>query len=966
MKIILVVLLCLTLSISYGQQQLTTLAPNPVGMSSGPSNFLTYGNQLLFVAHHESYGRELWRSDGSANGTALVKDINIGRSGGSYSNFLEFKGMVYFIANDGVNGYQLWNTDGTSSGTKQVSNNVYNAVETLVTDGNLIYFLKKDGDYVLELWKSDGTSSGTTIVKGDLPTYNAPGNLTFAGGFLFFSFQPFGTNNTRVWRSDGTADGTFPVTDELDGDGSHMSGTPHPTQFIEFNGNLYFVARGPFAYPETVGLMKSDGTIAGTTSVKALHPGNTRLINHGGVLVHKNKMYFSFFEADFNRFFIWESDGTESNTKLIYDQSYPNYFSPSSILAKDDHFYFTTGNATSGTSLVTFNVESYSIEALKEISGPKSKPFIFGAWSVNSIVESNGKFFIKSKFDDWSLPELWSSDGTSGGTIKISNIKGAGDLASFGGKVYFNGTSDQSYELWTSTGTLSSTALFMDINEGNAGLGYTPLVTNSSKSMFNGNDGIHGAEPWVTDGTIQGTSMIGDLSPGPTGSFPSGFMEWNDEFIFTALTDLNKQMLFKSDGTAGGTKTPSNIVINQYFLRMAKSLDSKTLFFVTMNNDRSYSLYRMDENQSSAVELKNFGKNIYDVGFSVSEMTVAGSTLYMLVEAEGVDLWKSDGTKEGTVKVLDFYNASELTAINNDIYFVVYDDWVEKEKEIYKSDGTAQGTRLLKDLNGTESSEPSGLRAFGNKLVFTAADKSYGREIWISDGTSDGTKMLKDIFPGVQNGIFGKQFAILGEQFFFTANDGTHGPELWKSNGSTENTTIVKDLLPGLEGSRPDQLIAIDGKLYFSAYTPAHGIELWSSDGTAENSNLLVDVIPGPEYSNPANFSKLNDLLLFSAKTPTDGIQMWSYGSSVTGIDEGSTSFSVYPNPSNGVFKINFNKEVLSNGFVEIFTVDGRSIQKINYSQGESNVDLAHSPPGLYVIKIFDKSHCYTKKVIKF
>jgi trimeric autotransporter adhesin len=960
-------LLCLPLYVSYGQQQITALTPNTFGLSSGPSNFLTHGNQLLFVAHHESFGRELWRSDGTVNGTVLVKDINVGRSGGSYSNFLEFKGMVYFVANDGVNGYQLWTTDGSTSGTRQVSNNVYQAVEKLVTDGNYIYFLKKDGDYVLDLWKSDGTSSGTAIVKGDMPAWNAPSNLTIAGGFLFFSFQPFGTNNTRVWRSDGTADGTFPVTEELDGDGSHHSGTSHPTRFVEFNGSLYFIARGPFPYPETVGLMKSDGTIAGTTSVKALHPGNTRLINHGGVLVHNNKMYFSFFEADLNRFFIWESDGTEFNTKLIYDQSYPKYFSPSSILAKDDHFYFTTGNATDGTSLVKFNVESHATEVLKEISGPKSEPFIFGDWSVNSIIESNdGKLFIKSKFDDWSLPELWTSDGTSAGTIKLSNVKGVGDLASFGDKVYFNGSSDQSYELWSSTGTLSSTSLFMDINLGNSGLGYTQLVTNSTKSMFSGNDGIHGSEPWITDGTSQGTSMIKDLKPGPSGSFPLSLAEWNDNFIFTALTDVNQQLLFKSDGTPDGTAPSSNIVISQPFVRMVKSTDGKIMFFTNMNNDGSHSLYRMDENETSAIELKNFGKNVYNVGFSVREMVVAGSTLYMLIEAEGVDLWKSDGTKDGTVKVIDLYNASELTAVNNDVYFIVYDDYIQKEKEIYKSDGTAQGTILLKDLNGTESSEPSGLRAFGNKLIFTATDKSYGREIWISDGTSDGTKMLKDIFPGVQNGIFGKQLAILREQFFFTANDGSHGPELWKSDGSTENTSIVKDLLPGIEGSRPDQITSIDDKLYFSAYTPANGIELWSSDGTAENSRLLVDVIPGPEYSNPANFTRVNDLLVFSAKTPTDGIQLWSYGSSVTGIDEMSTSFSVFPNPSNGVFKINFNKEVLSNGFVEIFSADGRSVQKVNYSQGEAKVDLAHSPPGLYVIKVFDKSHCFTTKVIKF
>ncbi len=964
MKSILLILLNLPFFVGYGQQQITDLRSSDIELSSGPSNFLRYQDQLLFVAEKDGLGRELWTSDGTTEGTKLVKDINIGKTSAYFSNLLEFKGMVYFIADDGVNGYQLWVTDGTAPGTKPISTNIYKVVDKLVTDGNYIYFLQKSDYYTLELWKSDGTTAGTTIIKGDIPIWNTPGNLTTAGGLLFFSFQPIGTNDSRVWRSDGTSEGTFPVTTELDGSGSDIGGTSQPTQFIEFNGNLYFIARGVTPYPETVGLMRSDGTIAGTYPVKGLHPGS-RLINHGQVLVYNNKMYFSFFETDFNRFFIWESDGTEFNTKLIYDQSFQNYFSPSSILAKDGYFYFTTGNATFGTSLIKFNVQSHAVEMLKEISGQKNEPFIFNtAWSANSIIESkSGSFYIKSKFDDWSLPELWTSDGTSAGTIKLSNIKGVGDLAWFKDKVYFNGSSDGSYELWTSTGTLSSTNIFKDINPGFYGLGYATLVTNADKAMFIGNDGVHGSEPWATDGTSQGTAMVKDLNPGSLGSFPYNLIEWNDQFVFTASAS-NKRLLFKSDGTSEGTEAFPNIPLNQSISQWTKSSDGKTLFFATNNSDETQSLYHMNETQIP-FELKNFGKNLYGVGFWVREMAVAGTTLYMLIEAEGVDLWKSDGTKEGTIKVADLHEASELVAVNNTVYFTVIDNYYDNEKEVYKSDGTAQGTTMLRDLNGSASSEPSGLKAFGNKLIFTATDESYGREMWVSDGTFDGTKMLKDIFTGQQHGIFGTQFAILDEQFYFTANDGSHGAELWKSDGTTENTKLVKDMLPGAEGSTPVGLKSIDGKLYFSAYTPAYGHELWSSDGTGENTNLLADLIPGPEYSNPDNFAKLNNLIVFSAKTVSNGVQLWNYGINVTGVDEVSTSLSVFPNPSNGVFKINFNKKI-NNGFIEIFTSNGRSIQKIDYSGDETSVDLAHSPPGVYVIKVFDKSRCYTSKVIKF
>src|SRR5205807_5582603 len=94
-------------------------------------------------------------------------------------------------------------------------------------------------------------------------------------------------------------------------------------------------------------------------------------------------------------------------------------------------------------------------------------------------------------------------------------------------------------------------------------------------------------------------------------------------------------------------------------------------------------------------------------------------------------------------------------------------------------------------------------------------------ELWKSDGTAAGTALVKDINPGSAYGFPASSspnnLTAVGGTLFFSANDGTNGKELWKSDGTAAGTVLVKDINPGIADSYPSALTAADGPLFIAA-----------------------------------------------------------------------------------------------------------------------------------------------------
>ncbi len=378
------------------------------------------------------------------------------------------------------------------------------------------------------------------------------------------------------------------------------------------------------------------------------------------------------------------------------------------------------------------------------------------------------------------------------------------------------------------------------------------LTSVNETLFFVADDEIHGVELWKSDGTATGTVLVKDIRPGsygyfPYSSFPEELTAVNGTLFFRANDGIHGIELWKSDGTEAGTLLVKDI--------------------------RPGSSYG------------------YPVGSNPGQLTKVQGTLFFTANdgVHGTELWKSDGTPEGTVPIKDI-NAtisgsyangsfpSYLTAVNGVLFFAA-DDGVHGV-ELWKSDGTPEGTLLVKDINSTVdagvpgSSAPTELTNVNGLLFFVASDGSNGFELWKSDGTPEGTLMVKDIFPG-ETGANPRQLTNVNGTLFFTATDDVNGFGLWKSDGTEAGTVFLRSLTPTGYPFTTNELTNVNGTLFFVNHEADTGRELWKSDGTPEGTVLVKDIVAGTAGAYPANLTLFQGLLYFQASDPDFGAELW-------------------------------------------------------------------------------------------
>ena len=145
---------------------------------------IEYNNKLYFYADDGVHGDELWVSDGIANGTNLVNDINTGSGWSAPSQYRIFKDSLFFTAARSLNDYHFYKSDGTSESLT--------LIDSMAVSGAYYYpndpTLAKDNFYYsrfTSLIKTDGTSAGTKQINGASVSQYRLTPLQNIGNYLF-------------------------------------------------------------------------------------------------------------------------------------------------------------------------------------------------------------------------------------------------------------------------------------------------------------------------------------------------------------------------------------------------------------------------------------------------------------------------------------------------------------------------------------------------------------------------------------------------------------------------------------------------------------------------------------------------------------------------------------------------------------------------------------------------------------
>ena len=180
------------------------------------------------------------------------------------------------------------------------------------------------------------------------------------------------------------------------------------------------------------------------------------------------------------------------------------------------------------------------------------------------------------------------------------------------------------YELWKSDGTSTGTVMVSDIYPGSASSLPNHLTTMGSTLCFSANDGTNGTQLWKSDGTAAGTVMVCDINPGG-GSTPTNLTVVNGTLYFAATTSTYGNEFWQSDGTSGGTVQVQDIYAGSPSSNPTNlAVDGSALFLTATDATHSSRLWTLSGSSSANVSVGSTLPNS-TYGQSVSfTVTVSG------------------------------------------------------------------------------------------------------------------------------------------------------------------------------------------------------------------------------------------------------------------------------------------------------------------------------------------------------
>ena len=412
--------------------------------------------------------------------------------------------------------------------------------------------------------------------------------------------------------------------------------------------------------------------------------------------------------------------------------------------------------------------------------------------------------------------------------------------------------------------------LVKDIRSGTSGSLLGGFAVYQGQLYFKANNGIDATELWKSDGTASGTVEVADTNPGPLNFNPVNLTDFNSKLYFSGLiTATVGSEIFSYDGTT-----------------IANAAD-----------------IRPGPGSSSPGFILPFNGNLY---FRALEAVANNYRLYKM-------------TPSNSYSILDNTILIGTTAAVLGSKIILSGGTVAGNSQLYSTDGTA--IALVKTINTTGSSSPTNFYTAPvlNKTFFQATDGTNGKELWVTDGTTAGTKMVADINPTGDSSP--AEFYEFSGKVYFQAAATTGNLELWSTDGVT--ASLVKEI-NSTGSSIPANFLAFNNFLYFSANDGISGTELWKTDGTTANTHLFLDINTGAGSSSPSDLIVYQNTIFLAADDGVTGKELYRISPSALSSKTASKKeFSVFPNPSDG--NLSFSDTI--SGSYLIFSYAGNLIK---------------------------------------